>query len=366
MTNSTSLLFIPDISGFTEFIHETEIKHSQHIISELLEIMIDANDLDLVLAEIEGDALFFYKQNNIADFEKMILQIKKIYLNFHHHLQLYEKRRICQCGACSTASKLQLKFVVHTGIFSFINVKGKEKPIGPSIITVHRLLKNKIPHNEYALITDDLLKEYEIKELDKNWKSQEASYDNREPIKYHYREILDFRSELPNLPELIVDSIDAKYRVRLEEIIEKPVLDVYELVTNFNLRMLWNSGAERIKYNEKELNQIDSTHTCVIDNKDINFSTITQNLEEGKWVYGEQTEDIPFMTKVNTYYILAPEGKKTKLLVDAYFKPSGIMGKFLFPIMKKKFTVTFKEALATIKSVSEKYSVNELYDLVES
>ncbi|MGD9329449.1 MAG: hypothetical protein PVH48_10815, partial [Cyclobacteriaceae bacterium] len=31
-----SLILIPDISGFTEFVNNTEITHSQHIISEYL------------------------------------------------------------------------------------------------------------------------------------------------------------------------------------------------------------------------------------------------------------------------------------------------------------------------------------------
>ncbi|MFC2085655.1 hypothetical protein ACFLRO_00420 [Bacteroidota bacterium] len=31
------LLFVPDISGFTQFVKATEISHSRHIIQELLE-----------------------------------------------------------------------------------------------------------------------------------------------------------------------------------------------------------------------------------------------------------------------------------------------------------------------------------------
>ena len=38
-----SLLFLPDISGYTKFIQTTEVEHSQHIISELLEVLIAAN-----------------------------------------------------------------------------------------------------------------------------------------------------------------------------------------------------------------------------------------------------------------------------------------------------------------------------------
>ena len=38
-----SLFFIPDISGYTNFIQTTEIEHSQHVIAELLEVLIEAN-----------------------------------------------------------------------------------------------------------------------------------------------------------------------------------------------------------------------------------------------------------------------------------------------------------------------------------
>ena len=57
-----SLLFIPDISGFTKFVQTTEVEHSQHVISELLEVLISANTQELKLAEIEGDGLFFIRK----------------------------------------------------------------------------------------------------------------------------------------------------------------------------------------------------------------------------------------------------------------------------------------------------------------
>jgi len=59
---NSSLLFLPDISGFTEFVQTTEVEHSQHVISELLEVLIEANTEQLQLAEIEGDALFFLQR----------------------------------------------------------------------------------------------------------------------------------------------------------------------------------------------------------------------------------------------------------------------------------------------------------------
>ena len=73
-----ALIFIPDISGFTEFITQTEIKHSNHIISELIEIILSANRLNLTVSEIEGDAVLFYRKGEPPTLRQLIEQIKNI------------------------------------------------------------------------------------------------------------------------------------------------------------------------------------------------------------------------------------------------------------------------------------------------
>ncbi|MDT0606413.1 DUF2652 domain-containing protein [Croceitalea rosinachiae] len=106
-----SLLFIPDISRFTEFIERTEVNYSQNVIAELLEILIGANTLDLQLAEIEGDALFFYKEEMIPSQELLLAQIASMFTAFYSHLELLRKNRICPCNACAEAPNLQLKII---------------------------------------------------------------------------------------------------------------------------------------------------------------------------------------------------------------------------------------------------------------
>ena len=118
---SKSLLFIPDISGFTEFVQTTEVNHSQHVIAELLEVLVEANTQDLLLAEVEGDALFFYKEELVSS-EKLLAQVETMYTAFYSHLKLLEKNRICPCNACSSAPKLQLKIIAHSGNLQHIEV----------------------------------------------------------------------------------------------------------------------------------------------------------------------------------------------------------------------------------------------------
>src|SRR3954470_16694931 len=103
------LLFIPDISGFTRFVTETEIDHSRLIIQELLELLINANEIGLEISEIEGDAILFYKFGDPPRLEDLYNQVKKMFCSFHRSLAAYDNRRYCQCKACVSAVGLTLK-----------------------------------------------------------------------------------------------------------------------------------------------------------------------------------------------------------------------------------------------------------------
>ncbi len=107
------LLFIPDISGFTKFVNETEIDHSRLIIQELLEILINANQIGLEVSEIEGDAILFYRFGDSPTLEALYKQVEKMFCEFHRNLIAYESRRFCQCNACMSAIHLTLKVITH-------------------------------------------------------------------------------------------------------------------------------------------------------------------------------------------------------------------------------------------------------------
>ena len=100
-----ALLFIPDISGFTEFVESTEINHGQAIIQELLETLIEANQLGMKISEIEGDAIFFYKLGKELSPEEIAAQCKKMFIAFRQQLRKYEMSRICDCNACIAAAQ---------------------------------------------------------------------------------------------------------------------------------------------------------------------------------------------------------------------------------------------------------------------
>ena len=149
-----AIILIPDISGFTGFTGATEIDHAAHIITELLELIVASNETDFTLAEIEGDAVLFYRKGEPLRRERLIDQCLRMFANFHQRLMVIERDTVCQCGACQTASKLTLKFIVHFGYIKEIKVAQFVKATGINMIVAHRLLKNDIGAHEYILITE--------------------------------------------------------------------------------------------------------------------------------------------------------------------------------------------------------------------
>ena len=153
----TALIFIPDISGFTKFVNETELAHSQMIISKLLEVILESNEMGLAISEIEGDAVLFYKLGDAPSLSDIARQSKTMFLQFHHYLQAMNRERECDCGACAQISHLTLKLIVHFGKVTTITIRNFMKLLGADVILAHRLLKNNVPGNEYTLLSEHYL-----------------------------------------------------------------------------------------------------------------------------------------------------------------------------------------------------------------
>jgi hypothetical protein len=80
--DNTGLIFIPDISGFTKFVTETELEHSRYIIEELLEAIINSNELGLNISEIEGDAILFTSSVIRPGFSSWPGRLKRCFADF--------------------------------------------------------------------------------------------------------------------------------------------------------------------------------------------------------------------------------------------------------------------------------------------
>jgi hypothetical protein len=319
--NNPSLIFIPDISGFTEFVTHTEIRHSKHILTELLEIIIDDNVLSMKVSEIEGDAVLFYRIGEAPSLTEIVGQVRKMFVDFHTHLKIIQRDNVCQCGACRSAINLTLKFIAHYGTVNETTIGNFSKIIGGDVILTHRLLKNKIDSREYLLITEQL------------WKSSKAGKDTLfelEPFTDHMEEIENFeninlkystlsyiRDEIPEP----VYSEEQRYHsdkpdAQIE--IKAPLLLVHELLTDIDVKKDFVPGIKEVR-GSSEINRVNTSHTCVFDDLEIHFVTLSNKRADNELRYTEEAK-LSIGSEYITDYSLKESSSGTKLEIRIFPK----------------------------------------------
>ncbi len=344
-----SLLFIPDISGYTEFVQNTEVEHSQHVITELLEILIDANTQQLQLAEVEGDALFFYKEQEIPSREKLLAQVETMFTAFYSHLKLLEKNRICPCNACATAPNLKLKIIAHCSDLQFINVQNKRKPFGSEVIEAHRLMKNSVDSDNYVLMTKALVDTIHLptdyQSMLFHFNEGKDSYDSKE---------LDYIYAIIDANDLKLKPFQKAKKVHLEEdpaiTINKefPVSapELLEYITNYSYRHLWSKGVDKIEFNENEITRIGSEHVCVINGKHLNFITVSKDAVPGTLSYGELTTSPTPVDELYQFFDITPlTNTSCTLALHIHLRAASPLKKLMILFLKPVFSKNNKKAM---------------------
>lgn len=337
-----ALLFVPDISGFTQFVQNSEIEHSQHIITELLENLIEANEIGLQVSEVEGDAILFYKFGQPPTVEELFQQVQKMFVGFHSQIKLIETQHICQCGACSTAQNLTLKFVAHFGNIAQTQIKEHTKLFGQDVITIHRLLKNDISHHEYVLFTDSLINDWKNLTLPKWAKNSQGrmEYDVG-IINYNYVPLASLKQLVPE-PEAEDFSIPGvKLPVfSFEEEINCSMDLIFNVLSDHSLRLKWMQGSKEIVYFGDQLNRVGTKHRCIVDKDSPVMVTSEFSRNSDKIIFAETDVN----KKICSVYTLRKKNEsQTVLRVDGFIK-NDLLLRVMFNLLLKKKIITFFDA----------------------
>lgn len=156
-----AVLLVADISGFTKFMKSQiiSVSHAKQVIVRLLKAIIKSSGHPLKIAELEGDAVFFYAPCNEKNMKKTIADVKtqlvEFFISFTNEINILTGLNACSCEACKKTRDLKLKIVVHTGDIHFEKINKSEKLFGIDVIVVHRMLKNSVPSNEYVMMSKD-------------------------------------------------------------------------------------------------------------------------------------------------------------------------------------------------------------------
>lgn len=186
------LICIPDISGFTKFMSETDYELNSKVVPSLLNEIIYSNEIGLKVSEIEGDAVLFFKRGELPPLKDLIAQCEFFYIQFYRQLRaLHDDFKDVKDGK-KISQTLGLKIVLHfaKGVDS-VQIGKHIKLVGEDVIVAHRLLKNKIECEEYILLSNELLKKYNLNEAETNTylnqlKKGKDYYEHIGEIEYSY------------------------------------------------------------------------------------------------------------------------------------------------------------------------------------
>ncbi len=192
MKAEQTLICIPDISGFTEFMSDVDFELSSRVIPSLLNKVIYSNTINLKVSEIEGDAVLFYRHGKLPKLTDLINQCRTFYTEFYKQLDVLRKAYSSDEKAIKIPQILGLKIVLHYGNeIASAQVGNRIKLLGEDVIIAHRLLKNDIEAKEYLLISNVLLEQYDKDEIggEFDWailKEGGTTYEHIGELKYHY------------------------------------------------------------------------------------------------------------------------------------------------------------------------------------
>lgn len=352
------LIFIPDISGFTRFVNESEIEHSRYIIQELLEILINANESGLEISEIEGDAILFYKFGDPLDLHELYRQVEKMFCAFHRHLAAYEHRRLCQCKACISAIDLTLKVVTHYGEFTSYNVKNFSKLIGKDIIVAHQLLKNDIEEHEYWLVTKNLLQDKPPTGFAQwmKWDHSIKQTENGE-IPFHYTQLSQLKNEISAEPLPQLELKEKEKIVSVSKEYDTNIKALFYTAGHFEFRNRWQEGVKQVDEVDHTLPGIGTRHRHVMnDGQTIMYTSSFSYDPENKIIFSETDEK----KKTATYFILEKTGDNRSRLTLEYYLGKNILTKLLFkPGLKKKMQTIFEKSLLRLDKLLKETPVPE-------
>ena len=350
------LLFIPDISGFTRFVTESEIEHSRHIIQELLEILINSNNIGLEISEIEGDAILFYKFGAPPTLRDIYNQVEKMFCAFHTHLISYNQRRLCQCRACVSAVDLSLKVITHYGEFTGYTVKQFSKLIGKDIIVAHQLLKNDIEKHEYLLATNNVIGNKP--EPAPEWISWNSSAKKTEQgeIPFVYSPLTALKSQIHVPPPPNIEPVPKVKVLTISREFDVDIKRLYYSALHFKFRHEWLEGVTGVDEVSHFLPGIGTRHRCLLE-KGKSMVLYTSNFDyspESKIIYSETEEKQSHCS----YYILENLGEnKSRLTIELYLKKNKIKEWMFNMFMKKKMEGEFSKSLDNLSELVKRVDV---------
>jgi hypothetical protein len=236
-------LVIADVSGYTQYLRDTELEHAQDVLADLMETVVGRLRPALRVAKLEGDAAFAYALGSEIEASMLLDTIDETYFAFRSRLRDIRQATTCDCNACLLIPHLNLKFVAHNGRFVRNMVAGSEELTGSDVIIAHRLLKNNVKeqlgYDGFALLTESCISELGLDPLILGMREHRESYEDVGEILGYVEDLDAAWNREQERQRVFVLPGDAQF----EFIAEFPasVSVVWDFFTSPRKRLLWQT-----------------------------------------------------------------------------------------------------------------------------
>jgi len=179
---------ITDISGYTEYLTESELDHAHEILQSLFDAQLKHINFPLKISGFRGDAIFMYTPEACFINPQSFLEtLENLYIVFSDTLRQMQFNTTCQCRACKNMGKLDLKMCIHYGEYILQKLGDREELLGSDVIVPHRMLKNNVIEQTgvkaYAIFSEAAANALHLSELSQPLISHTESYEHLGEVK---------------------------------------------------------------------------------------------------------------------------------------------------------------------------------------
>lgn len=248
-------LVIADISGYTQFLTDSELDHANGIVGELLTSIITAIKAPLTVSSIEGDAVFMYGATTPGMTGQTVVEsVELLYASFRSALETMVLNTTCQCNACVNISGLGLKIVMHCGEYAISTVANITTVSGPDVIAVHRLLKNHIVDetgiDDYLLLTRACVDDLGVHDMVASWTPHSEEYEHIGTVDGYVSSLRDVWTELQRQTAVKVGADEAWDS--FEAASSAPPAVVWDHLIDARKRVEWLAGADGVTVSNEQ------------------------------------------------------------------------------------------------------------------
>ena len=312
-------LVIADISGYSKFLHESELDHARDSLSDLLDILVEHTRSPLRIVELEGDAVFSHAPaSEVRTAETLTAMVENAYVAFRRALNLMVINTTCTCKACRLLPTLDLKFFIHYGRYARQDVREHKKLVGNDVNLIHHLLKNAISEvtglEAYAAYTESAVEKLELDREGEGFVSHTEPYPDMEEVQLCVADMHDVWERARNKNRVRVDEQDALET--LEADFSPTSEEMWHYITDPVTRnLLTHSNWQRLETRPDRGRGPGATYVCAHGDSEVLHTIVDWEPPETYTV----RIGLPFpnTTALSTYQLVPlDQGTRLRLLVD--------------------------------------------------